>query len=426
MKYVISIIALFVLVACGGGDSAHKLDTSNTKSELDAIRASNREVTTLEQYTDNQVDTVAFVYNRLGLTMPNTSGSTVYSNERIGHSTTQSDRDKINIMGNLYADVVTKLQTLKSFSDDAAFNTLTNKQIIESYKIVGGTDEYNTDELSDDNKNIIRNFVENHYSDVLNKYFNYDTESGDWIWYPKTQTLADIELVNSTQDAGLIFTLNTKGKIIAVTFDTPESNVTYDRVDKNIFKNKTDNETSRATTTMFGAQYNLKYTDFGSFIVDRPITDENGAKAWENISTDFIAGGYDIKRIDKNNISGEYDFNGRAIGHVVGTDNSTISLAADATLNFDNGTETLDMKFSENNWYDVQIIRNENNDTAINFTGSDITEQFRISDNANMTNGHVDIQYYGDKNAPSEFSGTAHYADPNGIQMNTAFGGGLK
>ena len=97
-----------------------------------------------------------------------------------------------------------------------------------------------------------------------------------------------------------------------------------------------------------GKNVKLKYSDFGGFDID--VVD-----GWRPV---FI-GGYDVKKIEPNDISETAKFKGKAVGSVIaihdGEGSGTgITLDSNAELTFDKntGTSTLVAKFK--NWYDVK------------------------------------------------------------------------
>lgn len=421
MKKISLLSCLVALTACGGGDSAHKIDTTNTKNELVAIQAFNSEVIGITQSVNNQSDTVSYVHAALGIhgTSPiaSTDGNT---DNRIGHSTTQTDRIPDNIMGKQYMAAVEKLKTLTKFTDDTEFAGLTPTQLVESYKIIGGKTDYSVDELSDEDKSSIRTAVLAKYQDILNRFFEYDSEAADWRWEPMSRGLADLEL--ETVDGDTIkLVLNDKGRIIAVDSITGGATKSFSRTTKNNFQYTDGEVTGTAVLSSLGAKYRLKYSDFGSFGVMKNVTTDSGVES-HPVSTDFYAGGYDIKRVMPADMSGEHQFTGHAIGSVTATDGATLALDGATKLVFDDGNETLSMNFAESKWHDVEISRTAGGAANIAFSGDEgIDERFIMTDGT-MGDDKLDIRYYGDNNAPTEFSGMAQHADTNAT-MNVVFGG---
>ena len=119
--------------------------------------------------------------------------------------------------------------------------------------------------------------------------------------------------------------------------------------------------------------------------------------------------------------------------------NDYLYLASDATLIFDNGTENINMNFSENSdenkrWYDVNVTKADNDITIVFTNGDKIAqakEKFKFSDaatnkNVDLTNhtsvhsdlpdnwhlhekANVDIEYYGNNNQVSESVGSVGF-----------------
>lgn len=191
----------------------------------------------------------------------------------------------------------------------------------------------------------------------------------------------------------------------------------------------------------YGQLVGLQYSDFGT------LTGEQWTTNYENkekLGYVFAGGTTDKKIIPSD---GTMNFSGKAVGQVmlhIADDNGVATndymyIASDATLVFDNGTENLTMNFSENTeedkkWYDVNIVKNNDNVT-VNFTNGDkitqLNEKFKFSDapinkNTEYTNhtsvhstlsggwnlhekADVDIEYYGGNNQISESVGNVGF-----------------
>ena len=181
----------------------------------------------------------------------------------------------------------------------------------------------------------------------------------------------------------------------------------------------------------------LKYSDFGTLSLAENRDDED-----EIINeTRVFAGGYEVVSVDPKTLSGEMQFEGKAVGGVNYSeivayeddvkDSNTLNLNGDAVLNFKDGKETLNISFG--NWYDIEAIKNVNSDeNSIKFSGGEKIEdenfKFRdetghldnhsvnnfIDDKYNETTaegsaGAMHIGYYGPNGKPSEATGFVMY-----------------
>ena len=194
----------------------------------------------------------------------------------------------------------------------------------------------------------------------------------------------------------------------------------------------------------YGHLVGLTYSDFGS------LTGEQWTENYtdrENLGYVF-AGGYSDKKITPS--ENTMNFTGKAVGHVmlhteddngVAT-NDYMYIESDATLAFDNGTENINMNFSDNpdvnkKWYDVSITKNNDNITIDLTNGDKIAQantKYKFSDAPVSKNGeyvnnngvggtdlilsngwnrmeevNVNTEYYGDNNHVSESVGTVSF-----------------
>ena len=166
---------------------------------------------------------------------------------------------------------------------------------------------------------------------------------------------------------------------------------------------------------------------------------KNGAEAtgtaatWNTVSfseTDFdvFGGGYKVTGLE-HRPTGTMDFQGKAIGSIYASDSQNHpdkSMALQdntATLRFEDGTETLTMKFDQNgnNYYRVVVTKNDaagtNNITFSNFAGSDNYYKFKSGTSFNnfttataTTEGLLDMGYYG-KDGPEEATGIVRFRE---------------
>lgn len=190
----------------------------------------------------------------------------------------------------------------------------------------------------------------------------------------------------------------------------------------------------------YGASVGLRYSDFGK-ISGIQYLENNKADA-EKLGYVF-AGGYDIKNIDKNTMSGKMAFAGKAVGQVMNhtedadgvATNNYLDIASDAKLVFEDGKETLTMNFTD--WYDVEYVKDGDNIKVSLSNGDKITEansQYKFNqskynftkdedgewknntpDNGNgwgnMQMATMETSYYGDNGAPSEAVGRVGLLD---------------
>ena len=205
--------------------------------------------------------------------------------------------------------------------------------------------------------------------------------------------------------------------------------------------NTTTKVTYESYTKKNGAK-KLQYSDFGTVYVD-------SMEGNETVNETFVfAGGFDAKRISKNDLQGRMEFEGDAVATVIYQDERddtrvehTQSFDGEAELVFDNGVETLSTEFKK--WYDVEVTSNANKDNYnITFTNSDndIDSQYKFNDNKvyNITNfvgdngngsyGAVDIGYYGDNGKPEEATGYVAYGEnlSDGVDLHAQIGFGTK
>ena len=190
----------------------------------------------------------------------------------------------------------------------------------------------------------------------------------------------------------------------------------------------------------YGASVGLRYSDFGKI---------NGIQYLENNKADaeklgyVFAGGYDIKNIDKDTMSGKMAFAGKAVGQVMNhtedadgvATNNYLDIASDAKLVFEDGKETLTMNFSD--WYDVEYVKDGDNIKVSLSNGDKIAEansQYKFNqseysftkdeygdwqnftpdngnDWGNMQMATMETSYYGDNGAPSEAVGRVGLLD---------------
>jgi hypothetical protein len=259
--------------------------------------------------------------------------------------------------------------------------------------------------------------------------------------------------------------LDKDGKIVGVDLKTYDSNngtlkenknttTSIDRTGDNKFEFMQPRDDGIRTIVgefsieTYGRNYDLKYSDFGRLLAQTTTKyNDNTPDEVDEPSYEPFAGGYEVMKISKDKLSDEMDFTGKAVGyaqyHSGNNGKDSHELIGVATLNFKNGTETLNMDFSESDWYDVEIVKNGNNANIAFSNGDRITnDNFKFSggnehsatdylsgdyngkiDNDNNGEfGKIEIDYYGNSGNPSEFGGVTQYVE-NELRMNVAFGG---
>ena len=180
----------------------------------------------------------------------------------------------------------------------------------------------------------------------------------------------------------------------------------------------------------FGKDVGLRYSEFGQIglAVEDDDDDMDGGE--------FFAGGYQVKKMEPVNISGdEMNFTGIAKAYVYTGDDEEnpsgeLKLTADASLKFAKGVSTLTANFDQakgDKWYqvvttfdnkgtvsDMQFKNGENLDSQYKYHGKDEyqAKQTQRNDNGDgnaIRNGFV--EYYGDGNNPAEAVGSVKYVE---------------
>lgn len=172
----------------------------------------------------------------------------------------------------------------------------------------------------------------------------------------------------------------------------------------------------------------LKYADFGLL---RLNSTQPGFEFEELMP---YAGGYEAKRINKSDIDETVVFNGHIIGQVFGEQKVELS-DKNAQFVFDkaSGSETLSASFD--NWYDVNIVKNDNGIT-FGLSGDAKDGPTLSAPSANLQSGTTpdgneiigfDTAYYGDNKKPSEATALFQYSQEqsagNYTHVHIGFGG---
>ncbi|MBP3546845.1 MAG: hypothetical protein J6K16_06940 [Alphaproteobacteria bacterium] len=188
----------------------------------------------------------------------------------------------------------------------------------------------------------------------------------------------------------------------------------------------------------------LQYSDFGTVHID-------SMEGNETVNEKFVfAGGLEGKRISKNDLQGQMEFEGKSVATVIHQDETngerienTKSFDGTANLVFNNGSETLTTNFDK--WYNVTVTSNTNKDNYnITFSnGNGVhknNELYKFNDKDSFTvndfvgdkndgsYGAVDIGYYGDNKTPQEATGFVAYGQnlSDGVDLHTQIGFGTQ
>ena len=416
MKHIFVLPGLLLLAACSSTGDAYTIGRN-----IDTVGESNARITGMRTGVDNRLEVIAYAQSVGVIATPSTTATASQNPSRIGVAGPVLNRDP-NVrdqtdekIGTLYEQALTAFKNMYNIYKNG-LDGLTKDEIKDAYLIAGG-DEWSED-LTDTE---IQDRINDNYAAVLNKYFA-PGETDTWIFEPKTESLKDVQMKLLSDDDVLTFMLDDNNQIMGINLAEEGYTRTSDK--SNTFWRK-DATTGTETTVTVKASGNLKYSDYGrlSKAVRSADSDETTTEF------KFFAGGYDLKHIDRSDvatIAGEnsLNFKGTAMGLVKNKDNETLPINGDATLNFMNGTETVDLKFSNSKWYDVKIV-DTGTSQAISFTpGDEININFLVSEpSKSLAYDGMDVNYYGDRGKPSEFVGTATYTDTNGVSMDAAFGG---
>lgn len=163
----------------------------------------------------------------------------------------------------------------------------------------------------------------------------------------------------------------------------------------------TQKEVHKSKLILLGKEHKLQYADFG-YIENTPIVSGES-----EISREYLTGGYTIMEIEPNEMSGEMTFTGTAVATMWNDATGNYKNLRDdnATLTFNNGSESLEMKFKD--WYNVKI-----KDDTIKFEGDVTDSRFAFTTANDTTKGKFDwgANYYGD-GKPEEATANFGYSE---------------
>lgn len=422
MKRILILPSLLLLAACSSTGGAYTIG-----GRVDTVGESNARITNMRTSVDNRLEVIAYAQKVGVISTPSSDASTStvnagrpsVSSPIYNHTPNVRDPQSEQI-GPQYEQALNAFKDMYKIHTDG-LDGLSQPDIKNAYLIAGGTDD--PSELTNEQ---IKDFIDDNYASVLSDFFNLGTESDTWIFEPKTQSLTDAKMKLLSSDDVLTFSLNEDAQIIAVYL--AGDGYTREGEKSNVFfrKDPTTGDETRITISHISS-LNLKYSDFGRITKSIKYFDSDDKSQEIN----FFTGGYDLKHIDRSKVAlaagkDSLDFKGKAMGLLRNNDNSTKSVSGDATLNFMNGTETIDLKFSNTDWYDVKIVDTGSSQSISFKPGDTIATGFLVSEpNTTLDYDGMTVDYYGDRGNPTEFVGTATYVDTNGMSMEAAFGGTL-
>lgn len=465
MKKIAILTSILALAACGGGSgsggggSAPIMPNAPVvPNEAEMARSSNSVITGMVS-VDNESIRTDYVKNALGddyyLDVSNgtinPSRSAVIrsgANAGGGKNICKSEKDCNDLAFNNMKDWL--IENIDSLDE----NNIENSADLRKALILAGFKDDlpgNWDDVKEwffDNKDAIKQQAQDIY-DQLGEHEEFNLE--DVVFTMSSASLGD-------EDGGkdqLTFDVDENGKITGVDFKTYAPNDQGELVkadEGDFYAKRTDDENEflihqeregeilegNVAIETYGRNVGLKYSDFGAFVgvINGDATNEG------------FAGGYTTKEVkDISKISGEMNFVGRVVGTVQpkSEDGDGLPLGGVATLNFNNGTETLSLAFD--NWYDVRIEKT-GDQGDIHFTNGDVitndeykfaagneltTENFlngnyegKVVDKSTSHYGKIDINYYGNNDKPVEATGILQYVEHlqqgGGVRANMAFG----
>lgn len=473
MKKLAILTSLLALAACGGGSGSGgggsapiMPDLPVVPNEAEMVRSSNSVITGMVSINNESIRTDYVkkalgddYYSDVSNGTINPSRSAVIrssANAGGGKNICKSEKDCNDLAFNNMKDWL--IENIDSLDE----NNIENSADLRNALILAGFKDNlpgNWDDIKDwffDNKDAIKQQAQDIY-DQLGKHEEFNL--ADVVFTMSSASLGD-------EDGGkdqLTFDVDENGKITGVDFKTYAPNDQGELVkadegdfyakrtgDENEFLIHQEREGKILEGNMaietYGRNVGLKYSDFGAFVGERRETDSNGHTE-SGMQYEGFAGGYVNKEVNIANMTGKMDFSGRVIGTVQpkSEEGDNLRLDGAATLNFDNGAETLSFAFD--NWYDVKIEKT-GDQGDIHFTNGDVitndeykfaagnelkTDNFlngnyegKVVDKSTSHYGKIDINYYGNNDKPVEATGILQYVEHlqqgGGVRANMAFG----
>lgn len=203
-----------------------------------------------------------------------------------------------------------------------------------------------------------------------------------------------------------------RGKITQVKWDSGAHILTRQTVTENVFKNSDDDFTLTYNSL---AENKLRFSDFGKI-----ETNEASANKY------MFAGGYE--KLQHDAPTSNMSFTGTAAG-IVSSGTYSQNVKGNATLDFNDGTETLNMNFAsgETPWYNVEIIKSDTVNKIIFTDTENVNANVKFNDfsdgarTKDFTSENMNVGYYGHGTNVSEATGVVKYTEAD-INMDAAFG----
>lgn len=229
----------------------------------------------------------------------------------------------------------------------------------------------------------------------------------------------------NTQYGGEIqFILDDDGRITGAKIVQDGKTVKFD----NWVYTDINDDATRMYFNSIGKNLGLSYSDFGTYSVVKNRPD--AASDIRDILSDnaVFAGGYLSHKIGTEDIAGDVNFTGRAVGTASNAQH-VVDLDGNATLVFNRSTGNSTLSAQFNNWYDVNV----NDNGEIEFNNYSNKNNLVKLEKKSDVNGVIkddgakfDATYYGEKpdtGIPNEATGLVRYNEAeSGVDMNIAFG----
>ena len=431
MKKFYLLTSILALAACGGGSGGGGSNSSvseATRPYVDPIRTSNSKVTGMVSNSKYQV--VRYVVNKLGsddaAAVNLSRGATTRGSFVPSPATGDVDYDKAQELVDLAAWLVNDSTSHDDITN--MFNTSTTdknkikaalKLMNDMWCFVGGDANETANRIISRRSSFETPLAElQHNTEVFNvsdaRLILSDGGFGGELKFDVDENTGEItgfELLpdeDDPEDEGMSFTTR---------LENSDAGHTQ-------FQGTVEDQPAVLTYNSLGKELGLKYSDFGSFDIDR----------FDNWRVP-LAGGYESKRItemptDEVANHETLSFQGKATGHVLRPnyygdgDPAVIQLNAPASLKFYGHEGKTVMTASFSNWYDVEYTKIRTDAGNVNFTNykqNELGADLNLSNATGETNVQVtgeDIRYFGDNNIPTEAVGLIQVRDCAGAACN--------
>lgn len=476
MKKFFILTSILTLAACGGGSGGGQPDgvvVVPGTSYVDPVRKSNSDVTGMVSNSEAQI--VRYVEYKLGedaaVVLPPSAKSTAKSNNRFSTSI------ELVELADWLVNVATEQEIAEMFDS----SVIEQNKIKAALKLMDGMWCYVGGNSAETARRIKQEgHFESALADLKEKTELFDLRNVNFTMAATSGSGGDEG--GHAKDT-LKFHLDpTTGQIDALEYhvleyqdgnwvEDEDAAATFERIGEtgNSFNiGQTNGEghviNARAKILTYGRDLGLQYSDFGQIKSEQDITYQDGHTEHQ-YGYEAFAGGYQDPEIKKASPDVAMNFTGKAAG-AVSNNGIDKNIKGDATLAFNNGTETLNMYFSHTEttnddipWYDVKIVRNGPSGNTIAFTTNEtlnenIPDNFKFNENEFVNSvrtptnyhlvdgyngegygdkttgtgyGKLDIGYYGPRNdGVTEATGITQYVESLGengeIRMNVGFG----